>query len=263
MYGDERNQVHKVVAALILRSFDLEHPESDILDEAVVSIRIARHGYVKETAYVAGDLRTINRHTELTIMTERFLQDPTVMSGTLEATAPGFSEDPLRSGAKNLSPATPREGATKQKSKDGAPTTVAERDCVGEKGARCKGVTRGEKRDDDRGVVAAAPASSPVCTRVAATDTATPRSSNEAVVGGKRPRGKDEECRADSGDEGGPLSLPWGVYAQLGCDGKASSLLLKMKLVPVTVNGVECASHKKVRIVSGMPVNPRNIDALR
>lgn len=263
MYGDKRNQVHKVVAALILHAFDLEHPESDILDEAVVSIQIARHGYVKDTAYVAGDLRTVNRHNEMTIMTERFLQDPTVMSGTLEATAPGFPEEPLLSGANNPSAATPGEGATKRKSKAGARTAVAERDCVGGKGARCKGVARGEKRDDDRGVVAAAPASPPVCTRVAATDTATPRSPNEAVVGRKRPRGKDGGCRADSGDEEGSLSLPWGVYAQLGCDGKASSLLLKMKLVPVTVNGVECASQKKVRIVSGMPVNARNIDALR
>ncbi len=78
-----RNQVHKVIAARILGVFEHCNPESEILDETVVAVRIARHGYAKESSYVAGDLRMVNKN-ELAIMTERFLKDPAVMSGALE-----------------------------------------------------------------------------------------------------------------------------------------------------------------------------------
>ena len=79
-----RHHVHKEVAALIMRAFDRENPGSDVQDETVVTVRTERHGYVKKTPYIAGDLRAANLN-ELTIMTERFFNDPVVMSGTLEA----------------------------------------------------------------------------------------------------------------------------------------------------------------------------------
>lgn len=63
-------------------------PNSDILDETVVNIRIQRHMLVRESSFVAGDLRVENKN-DLAILTEHFLNDPAVISGELQpATAP-------------------------------------------------------------------------------------------------------------------------------------------------------------------------------
>ncbi|CAM9505088.1 unnamed protein product [Pylaiella littoralis] len=78
-----RYQVHRVLAALVLRAFDQENSVSDILDETDVTVQIRRHGYVLESTYVAGDLRMTDQN-EVTMMTELFLNDPKVMSGELE-----------------------------------------------------------------------------------------------------------------------------------------------------------------------------------
>ncbi|CAN0526745.1 unnamed protein product, partial [Ectocarpus sp. 12 AP-2014] len=80
--------VHRSVAVRILRMFDKENPSSDVLDDTVVNIRILRHQLVRESSFVAGDLRVENRN-DLAILTERFLNDPAVISEELlPATAP-------------------------------------------------------------------------------------------------------------------------------------------------------------------------------
>ncbi|CAM9125862.1 unnamed protein product [Ectocarpus fasciculatus] len=81
--GPAQGQVHRSVAARILRAFDRESPSSDILDETVVNIRIQRHKVVKESSFLAGDLRVENKN-DLAILTQRFLNDPIVMSGELQ-----------------------------------------------------------------------------------------------------------------------------------------------------------------------------------
>ncbi|CAN0117686.1 unnamed protein product [Ectocarpus fasciculatus] len=86
--GPAQGQVHRSVAARILRVFDQENPSSNILDETVVNIGIDRHALVTESSFVAGDLRMENKN-DLAILTQRFLNDPAVMSGELQpATAP-------------------------------------------------------------------------------------------------------------------------------------------------------------------------------
>ncbi|CAM9155519.1 unnamed protein product [Ectocarpus sp. 4 AP-2014] len=88
VYGPAQDQVHRSVAARILYVFDKENPSSDILDDTVVSIRIQRHQLVRESSFVAGDLRVESRN-DLATLTERFLNDPAVISGELlPATAP-------------------------------------------------------------------------------------------------------------------------------------------------------------------------------
>ncbi|CAM9114810.1 unnamed protein product [Ectocarpus sp. 12 AP-2014] len=88
VYGPAQDQVHRSVAVRILHMFDKENPSSDILDDTVVNIKILRHQLVRESSFVAGDLRVENRN-DLAILTERFLNDPAVISGELlPATAP-------------------------------------------------------------------------------------------------------------------------------------------------------------------------------
>ncbi|CBJ26966.1 expressed unknown protein [Ectocarpus siliculosus] len=114
VYGPAQDQVHRSVAARILCMFDKENPSSDILDDTVVNIRIQRHQLVRESSFVAGDLRVENRN-DLAILTERFRNDPAVISGELlPATAPVTCTayaPPLPSGS-----ATAR--GKKEKSKD-------------------------------------------------------------------------------------------------------------------------------------------------
>lgn len=82
--GAAQLQVHKVAAAYIMRAFDLEHPNSGILDADEVAVGYKRHVYRMESTFVAGELREIDRNAELTIMAHRLFHDPRVMSGTLE-----------------------------------------------------------------------------------------------------------------------------------------------------------------------------------
>ena len=147
-----RHHVHKEVAALIMRAFDRENPGSDVQDETVVTVRTERHGYVKKTPYIAGDLRAANLN-ELTIMTERFFNDPVVMSGTLEA-RPNIG--PYR--ASDV--AAPRREAKKPKGKGGAcaaassaaaATSLSRANVVGKKRGRSKAEGCGVATGDVRG----------------------------------------------------------------------------------------------------------------
>ena len=85
--------MHQVVASLILRTFDLEHPGSGILDADTVSISCKRHVYQRQSSFLAGDLRKVNPPAELPLMMVRFLADPAVLSGALDRapTAPPVS----------------------------------------------------------------------------------------------------------------------------------------------------------------------------
>ncbi|CAM9583843.1 unnamed protein product [Laminaria digitata] len=143
-----RNQVHRDVAALIMRAFDRENPGSDVEDETMVTIRTERHGYVKKTPYIAGDLRAANLN-ELTIMTDRFLSDPSVMSGTLE---PGPDIVPYRS---STNAAAPRREAQKAKGKDGACAVAAPSAAVvtNLSGAAAVGKKRGRSKAEGCGLV--------------------------------------------------------------------------------------------------------------
>lgn len=77
-----RHQVHKILAAAILRKFDKYNPGSDVRDEHIVTMRIKRHGFFKESSFVACDLRTENKNA-ISILTERFWNDPVVIGGEL------------------------------------------------------------------------------------------------------------------------------------------------------------------------------------
>eukprot|EP00752_Nemacystus_decipiens_P012369 g10964.t1 len=90
-----RNQIHEALAAIILRTFDRDYPESDVRDQTIVHLRVNRHRFVKESSFVAGDLRTTNKNT-LSILTERFLNDPVVMAGELE---PASASPPVCEGS--------------------------------------------------------------------------------------------------------------------------------------------------------------------
>lgn len=207
-----RHHVCKEVAAVVMRAFDRENPESNIQDETVVTVRIDRHGYIKETPYIAGDLRAANLN-ELTIMTQRFLSDPVVMSGTLEA---GPDLGPYR--ASDV--AAPRPEAKKAKGK------------------------RGE------------------CT--AASSVAVTTNLSRANVGGKkRARSKAEGCRVETGEDGELLPWLWGIHLESEEAAEATTMRLKMKLGVVSVNGEECVSRKKIKIVRGVAVNAPNMVALR
>lgn len=209
-----RNQVHRAVAALIMRAFDRENPGSDVEDETMVTMRTERHGYVKKTPYIAGDLRAANLN-ELAIMTDRFLSDPAVMSGTLE---PGPDIVPYRA---STNAAAPRRKAKKAKGKDGA--------CA-----------------------VAAPSAAVV------TDL-----SGAAAVGKKRGRSKAEGCGLASREDGGSLPCLWGIHLESQDAGGVTTVRLKMKLGVVSVNGEECVSRKKIKIVRGVVVNAPNMAALQ
>ena len=207
-----RHHVRKEVAAVVMRAFDRENPESNVQNETVVTVRIDRHGYVKEAPYIAGDLRAANRN-ELTIMTQRFLSDPVVMSGTLEA---GPDLGPSR--ASDV--AAPRREAKKAK---------------------------------DNGGECAAASSVTVTTNL-----------SRANVGGKkRGRSKAEGCRVQTREEGDLLPWPWGIHLESEEAAGATTMRLKMKLGVVSVNGEECVSRKKVKIVRDVAVNAPNMVALR
>lgn len=179
-----RNLVHKVVAAQILRTFERGNPESDILDESIVAVRIARHGYIKESSYVAGDLRMVNEN-EIAIMTKRFLNDPAVMSGDLEP-----------------APALASTGSTPS--------------------------------DPDRGDA------------------------------GEEPKCSEGEIqRLVRVNDVNPLQLPPGIYPDVEDAGGGKTMRLKVKLGVVWVNGREVRPEKKMKVVSGIAVNSRNIAALR
>lgn len=85
--------MHQVVASLILRTFDLEHPGSGILDADTVSIGCKRHVYRRQSSFLAGDLRKVDPPAELSLMVVSFLADPAVVSGALDRapTAPPAS----------------------------------------------------------------------------------------------------------------------------------------------------------------------------
>lgn len=91
--GPNSSQVHQVVASLILRTFDLEHPGSGILDADTVSIGCKRHVYRRQSSFLAGDLRKLDPLAELSLMVVTFLADPAVVSGALDRapTAPPAS----------------------------------------------------------------------------------------------------------------------------------------------------------------------------
>ena len=82
--GPNSSQVHQVVASLILRSFDLGHPGSGILDSDTVSVRCKRHVYRRQSNFLAGDLRQLDPPAELSLMVNSFLADPAVVSGGLD-----------------------------------------------------------------------------------------------------------------------------------------------------------------------------------
>lgn len=82
--GPAQLQVHAVVAALILRAYELEHGAAGILDGETISVQYKRHVYVMDATFVAGDLRNLDTNRELATMTDLFLLDVKVLSGTLE-----------------------------------------------------------------------------------------------------------------------------------------------------------------------------------
>lgn len=89
MVEPARNKVHKVIAAIILHGFDTENPESDVQDETIVAVQLNRDGFVRESSFIAGDLRLENKNA-VSILMERFLNDPAVIGGELEP-APAVS----------------------------------------------------------------------------------------------------------------------------------------------------------------------------
>lgn len=90
--------MHRIVAAQVLRAFDQENPGSDILDETVVTVRIARHGFLMKSTYVAGDLRMIDKN-EIVILIELFLNDPETMLGELKPAPASTSTRPTTHGS--------------------------------------------------------------------------------------------------------------------------------------------------------------------
>ena len=84
--GPNHLLVHQVVASVILRAFDLEYPDSGILDTDTVAVRYRRHVYWRKSSFLAGDLRQLDPTAELLRMVVSFLADPAVVSGALERT---------------------------------------------------------------------------------------------------------------------------------------------------------------------------------
>ena len=147
-----RYHVSKEVAAVIMRAFDRENPGSSIQDETVVTLRIDRHGYVKETPYIAGDLRAANLH-ELTAMTERFFSDPVVMSGTLE-TGPDlgpYRASDVTAQRQEAKKARVKGGACAAASSAAAATSLSRANVVGKKRGRSKAEGCGVATGDVRG----------------------------------------------------------------------------------------------------------------
>lgn len=250
-YGPARNRVHESVAALILRAFEGENPSSDIREEDTVAIRISRHGYIKETSYVAGYLRTANLN-ELTIMTERFLQDSKVTSETLEPATPG-SSGPAPNGPEWS--ITPRIEHDVENNGEAYPLAVPDIANL-----RRERVLRAAGCGNERRMVAANALLRPVAQ---ASVTRTFDSSDATVVGRKRQRSKTQGRRVVTGQDGTSLSLPWGIYPDSTGAGQGITVRLKMQPGAYKVNGEECVSRKKVRIIDGVPATTRNIAALR
>ena len=145
-----RYHVSKEVAAVIMRAFDRENPGSSIQDETVVTLRIDRHGYVKETPYIAGDLRAANLH-ELTAMTERFFSDPVVMSGTLE-TGPDlgpYRASDVTAQRQEAKKARVKGGACAAASSAIAATNISRPNVVGNKRGRSEAEGCGIATEDD------------------------------------------------------------------------------------------------------------------
>lgn len=84
--GPDQVHVHKVVASLILRAFDLEHPGAGILEADTVSVRYKRHVHWRQSSFLAGDLRQVNPTAELSSIFVSSLADPAVVSGDLDLT---------------------------------------------------------------------------------------------------------------------------------------------------------------------------------
>ncbi|CAM9125939.1 unnamed protein product [Ectocarpus fasciculatus] len=86
MSGPAIATVHKIIAASIMQAFDLEHPDSGILDTGEVAVRFKRHVYVKESSFQAGELRQLNISSELSRLAASLWQNESVTSGVLELT---------------------------------------------------------------------------------------------------------------------------------------------------------------------------------
>ncbi len=76
--------MHKIAAAQIMEAFDREHPDSGILDTDTVNVLSRRYVSVRESSYLAGELRQIDRHSELNLLLASLLQDETVTSSKLD-----------------------------------------------------------------------------------------------------------------------------------------------------------------------------------
>ena len=219
--GPARDQIHKTFAAIILRVFDKEYPESDVRDDTVVNLRVKRHGFVKESSFVAGDLRTENKNA-LIIMAQRFLNDPVVMGGELEpapAGPPAFEGSSL--------------------------------DDFGADAARNEQEAETEPEPEPE------PEAPPITTA-----SLTPAEwSNTAFVGTKLGCLKGVGRRDEEGAK--PPLLPEGIYVHSEVLTGGTTLRLKVKLGPMTVNGEEVVSAKKMKVVSGIAMNAGNIVALR
>lgn len=82
--GPSQNEIHIIAAARIMEKFDLEHPDSGILDTDIVTVKSKRHIYTRESTFLASELRQLDIHVELNSLMASLSQDKTVMSTTLD-----------------------------------------------------------------------------------------------------------------------------------------------------------------------------------
>ncbi|CAM9504799.1 unnamed protein product [Pylaiella littoralis] len=82
--GPSQNKMNIIAAARIMERFDLEHPDSGILDTDVVTVSSKRHIYVRKSTFLASELRQLDTRVELTSLMASLLQDTAVISTTLD-----------------------------------------------------------------------------------------------------------------------------------------------------------------------------------
>lgn len=82
--GPSQSEVHKIHAAVVMQAFDLEHPDSSILDTDIVVVSYTRLAYTMESSFVAGNLRQCDHVKEIGLLASALSKNTSVTSGALE-----------------------------------------------------------------------------------------------------------------------------------------------------------------------------------
>ena len=82
--GPSQTKIHKISAAHIMKAFDREHPDNGILDTDTVNVLSRRYVCVRESSFLAGELRQLNRHNELVLLVASLSKDKKVLSSKLD-----------------------------------------------------------------------------------------------------------------------------------------------------------------------------------